>query len=169
MVISLQFWKFTHQNGLSNLVSKINNIVLQPSQKSPLTNKGPPKKFPLLSQNYVINEATNEEMETKLKSPLEVFNFPGPPNDPPDKFYPDPDKLNLDKLNHYSIKNSNGHFDEYAAVPEQNTSIPNNFSNFGSTPKSIIKKPIKPKTLIEANYDPFNKNYSAISSSRYST
>ena len=59
--------------------------MLQPLQKSTLTNKGPPKKFPLLSQNYVINEATNEEMETKLKSPLEVFNFPGPPNDPPDK------------------------------------------------------------------------------------
>ena len=77
------------------------------------------------------------------------------------------DQVNLDKLNHYSIKNSNGHFDEYAAVPEQNITIPNNFSNFGSTPKSIIKKPIKPKTLIEANYDPFNKNYSAISSSRY--
>ena len=64
-------------------------------------------KFPLLSKNYVIEESENSlensnnmSAMTKIKSPLESFNFPEPPKEP----FP-----------HYSVKNKvNGNLEDYA-------------------------------------------------------
>ena len=71
----------------------------------------------------------------------------------------DPPKNN--KVNHFKVQNKMGQFDEYAVLPEQQIS-----NSSTTTPKSIIKKALQPKNLFEANYDPFNQNYSAISASR---
>ena len=62
-----------------------------------------------------------------------------------------------------------GQFDEYAVLAEQKMSNSSTAVNekANSTPKSIIKKALQPKNLFEANYNPFNQNYSAISASRY--
>ena len=144
-------FQFTNsvENNQSPGTSSKTKIVLQPVPKSAYaSNSTTIKKFPLLSQNFVINE----DMETKLRSPLEVFTFPAPPvsRPPSDK----------SSFNHYSIKTASGNFDEYASVQ--------NAKSLPETPKSIFKSPkLKPKNLLEANYDPFNGNYSAISHSRY--
>ena len=141
-------FQFTNsvENNQSPGTSSITKIVLQPVPKSAYaSNSTIIKKFPLLSQNFVINE----DMETKVRSPLEVFTFPAPPvsRPPSDK----------SSFNHYSIKTASGNFDEYASV-----------QNATETPKSIFKSPkLKPKNILEANYDPFSGNYSAISHSRY--
>ena len=59
-------------------------------------------------------------MEAKMKSPLEVFNFPDPPKDPP--------KNSRDKVNHFKVRNELGQFDEYAVLAEQKK-ISNNSSS----------------------------------------
>ena len=141
-------FQFTNsvENNQSPGTSSKTKIVLQPVPKSAYaSNSTTIKKFPLLSQNFVINE----DMETKVRSPLEVFTFPAPPVSRPPSDKP--------SFNHYSIKTASGSFDEYASV-----------QNATETPKSIFKSPkLKPKNILEANYDPFSGNYSAISHSRY--
>ena len=57
-------------------------IKFQEAPKSYVRIPGKPVKFPLLSQNYVINESKMEEgiyenaRINKAKSPLEIFTFP---------------------------------------------------------------------------------------------
>ena len=143
--------KNSFKNNQNPDISSKNQIVLQPVPKSAYaSNSVTIKKFPLLSQNFAISE----DMETKVRSPLEVFTFPAPPASRP----PPSEKSSF---NHYSIKTASGNFDEYASIHQKAKSLPD-------TPKSIFKSPkLKPKNLLEANYDPFNGNYSAISPSRY--
>ena len=168
---------------ISNGASR--TIRLHSIPKSPMRLKSPgaPLKFPLLSRNYVIEESecssqdNGQNMQTvKARSPLEVFQFPEPPREPPE---------------HYSVKTSNGSMEEYAQpipfLKEQKKSVTKNENlvpqfvpetkrdtvpNFVPETENLVPKLRRPrnaasltmKEIEDANYNPFSQNYAILSS-----
>lgn len=127
-------------------------IKLQEAPKSYVRIPGKPVKFPLLSQNYVINESKMEEgiyenaRINKAKSPLEIFTFPDPPKEKPPA--------------HYLVTDTNGIQSEYARpesykgpkIPQKQNLLPKNHK--------------KMMTLSEVNFNPYDQMYSVLSPSR---
>ncbi len=153
------------------------------------------KKFPLLSKNYIINEASESNMMTKHhkpevydnvtvngagkaggKTPLQVFEFPDPPKYPPDN------TLNQ----HYGVKNANGGFDVYAKaatsgstlgvppqLPPRNSPSSSPRSSRDFTPELRRKTPDNSASRLRRSGNPAGKNsvagtdYELLSPSRY--
>ena len=141
-------------------------IQLQEVPKSAFVRTpGKPVKFPLLSQNYVINESKMESDQegiyenariNKAKSPLEIFTFPEPPKEKPPV--------------HYLVTDTNGIQSEYA-TPEscKGPKIPPRSNGVMAKPQNQTLVPQNHKkmvTLSEINFNPYDQMYSVLSPSR---